>query len=364
MQIKKPTQQEYKSAVNMLNRVFGKNFPKLLPKLYAKDKDFAANHFVVVENEEVIGAIASIPLEYHIGEEIMPVRGIGMVGTKKSARGRGVMSKMLDSIYQEALDNGAVAMCLGGNLDRYNRHGFFPSGKEYEFTIRKKREYIDKCEEWSFEKLKENDPNINLLQQMHDEQTSYWKRDDFYKTLVNWKNIPYIIKHNGQAVGYLIKQKFLPFVLEIVISEEDIVPCMTAWIKRARVDRVRVNINPYRQDLVDIMLQNCETYHTNSSESWSILDWQRAIEIMLRYKTKSQGVRDGQIVVDIAGEILDISVEGQNVTVTPTKAQPQISLDRNTATKMFFGLDGMYKSHTILDEWLPMSICMQSADKV
>ena len=363
MEIKKPTQQEYKSAVKMLNSVFGKNFPKLLPKLYAKDKDFSSNHFVVVEDDKVIGAIASIPMEYHIGDEIMSVRGIGMVGTKRSARGKGVMSKMLDSIYQEALDNSVVAMCLGGNLDRYNRHGFFPSGKEYEFTIRNKREYIDKCDEWSFSKLKEDD-DIKMLCQMHNKQTSHWERKDFYKTLCNWKNIPYLIKHNGQVVGYLIKQKFLPFVLEIEIDKENIVPCMTARIKRAKVDRVKVNINPYRHDLVETMLQNCETYHTNSSESWSILDWQKAIEIMMRAKAKDSGLRDGQIVVDIDGQVLDISVGGQNVTVTHTQSTPQITLDRNTATKMFFGLDGMYKSHTILDEWLPMSIYMPSADKV
>lgn len=364
MQIKKPNQQEYKSAITMLNGVFGKNFPKLLPKLYAKDKNFGENHFVVIENNKVIGAIASIPLVYHIGDETMQVRGIGMVGTKKSARGRGVMSAMLDNIYKEAVESGAVAMCLGGNLERYNRHGFFPSGKEYNFVVRKKREYIDRCDEWSFCKLKENDESIKILQQMHDSQISWWERDDFFKTLQNWKDIPLLIKHNGQVVGYLIKQRFLPNIMEIVIDSDNLMPCLTAWVKRSKLDRLSVCINPYRYDLVSQMLQNSEIYSATNDESWSILDWKKAIKIMLTHKAKSLGLVDGEIVIEIGGQVLDIKVKNNEVSVSDSQDIANVQLSKDDATRMFFGVDGFYKTNTVLDEWLPVPIYMPSSDKV
>ena len=74
-----------KSLIPFMNKVFHKNFPTLLPKLYTSNK-YADNHYVVYDNTKVIGALASIPNTMHVYDKSLSCRGIGMVSCHKKYR--------------------------------------------------------------------------------------------------------------------------------------------------------------------------------------------------------------------------------------------------------------------------------------
>ena len=134
MEIRIPQKEEKKKVIKFLNKVFHRPFPSLIPSLYGKDKNSMEYHYVVEEKGELVGGICAYPQDICVGEIAFKGVGIGMVATKKSMRGKGIMTMMLNHVFRE-WEGKCEVMYLTGRRHRYEHFGFYPTGINYSYKI-------------------------------------------------------------------------------------------------------------------------------------------------------------------------------------------------------------------------------------
>ena len=92
--------------IEMLDTVFFSNDPnnqkfmELLPKLYKDKYSPAYNNVVVMEGEEIKGAVGCYPLDAVVAGRKLRILGIGNVAVTEDCRGKGYMKDTM----QMALD--------------------------------------------------------------------------------------------------------------------------------------------------------------------------------------------------------------------------------------------------------------------
>lgn len=141
----------YNEILPVINKAFNINFSKLMPKIYNHDeyKDF---HYTVEENNEIVGAMAAIPMKYYLGDNFLNARGVANVGVLKKFRGKGVMDMMLTKAVEDAKAEDVDFMFLSGNRERYQRYGFETAGNHYKYLITKSNLRYVEDETFDFEK--------------------------------------------------------------------------------------------------------------------------------------------------------------------------------------------------------------------
>lgn len=133
--------EERDEIIEFIDYVFSKahrphDFASLLPKLYGKNGDGAAHHFVVREEGKLAATVLVYPVPMHIGEKTLMTLGVGSVSTHPRARGRGYMHLLMDAVDARAKEMGAAFAVLGGQRQRYQYFGFDHGGYQLhgEFT--------------------------------------------------------------------------------------------------------------------------------------------------------------------------------------------------------------------------------------
>ena len=85
---------EKQEIIEFIDYVFSKahrphDFASLLPKLYGRDGDGAAHHFVIREDGKLAATVLAYPVMMQIGESRLMTLGVGSVSTHPCARGKG-----------------------------------------------------------------------------------------------------------------------------------------------------------------------------------------------------------------------------------------------------------------------------------
>ena len=360
--ITKPTMEEYKKSIKMLNKIFNLSFPRLLPKLYSKKQNYSKEHFIVKEDKNIVGAIASVKNIMHVDDNEIIARGVGMVGTKYSCRGKGIMTMMLERIYKEAIEDQTDILFLSGNFNRYNRYGFYPSGLNNIYTLRKVKEYVVNAKEYKFKSIKGNEEELKIVENIYNQQDIKWERKDFYECLKNWDRKAYFIYKNNELKGYLVA-KGKTHMYEIITKNANVLEIITAWLTQNGRDSTKLEMNPYLSETNQIILDKCENLSVSTTESWSILNWQKVLSVMFNAKQKRQALRKGKVVVELDNEKYLIEVLDGETKISTTTKESDVVLTKGMATRIFFGANETFKTgNELLDSWLPVPIYISSCD--
>ncbi|MGN0771464.1 MAG: GNAT family N-acetyltransferase [Christensenellales bacterium] len=361
--LKRPDDNQYRQTVKLLNKVFKQKFEKTLPKIYG-DNDSRDSHIIAVENDVIVGALADIKMNLSCYENNIYAAGIGMVATRPGYRGKGVMKSLLDKAIEQDKKDGVQVMFLSGYLRRYDRFGFYPSGVENVYTLRADKDYIPFAGQYDFEELSADNKNIELLQAQYNKLQIRWERNKFYDTLTTWKSKPYVVKKQGHVLGYLVKNRYGSDISEIVVEPNEIVGVLTAWIKKRKVENIKVSISPYNGQANKELIKHSESYCQNNAENWLILDFVGVIKALLSAKIKQEKVLPGQAVVSIDGENIFIGTDSQCVSVERSDKKADVELSREQATRLFFGVKTNVCDNQWLNSILPLPLCVPAIDRV
>lgn len=126
--IRSATPADRSALGTMLDRSFGKTEPDWflcqLPHLFSDTA--IGQHSLSIEDGAILGCVGCYPFAATLHGHEMRLAGIGQVATVPEARGRGLMTGLLEAALRTAGD--ADLFWLYGDRQRYGRIGFAPGG--------------------------------------------------------------------------------------------------------------------------------------------------------------------------------------------------------------------------------------------
>ncbi|MCC8023244.1 MAG: GNAT family N-acetyltransferase [Clostridiales bacterium] len=316
------------TVIKPLNKIFRKDFEKLLPKIYLHE-EYCQDHYVCMEDGQFLGTLASIPAELELDGAVLRARGIGMVGVMKQARGKGAMDAMMRRAVEDAREEGMDFMFLSGLRQRYQRYGFVPGGQEYKFELtgdnfRKYRPELP----YFFEPLRpDDDPALEALEAIYYEQASCYRRPHFRDALFCWEKTRAILVKDGagEAAGYLLLHG--GDVQEACLRKGAVLADVLYSYQKEADRNLMVSLYPYLNDEDILKLtQVAQSMRTVSGASFLILSYRRVLEVLLCAR-ESLAARSYRVVLNVGAETLAVECAGGAVTVQETEETPQIVLD-------------------------------------
>lgn len=331
---------DLKEVVPYLDKIFRKNFRTLLPKLYS-DNTYLDNHYVCRDdNGEFMGALGSIPVVLQVGEDKLESRGIGMVGTRKKFRGKGVMSNMLKIAIADAESEGADYMYLSGIRQRYEPYGFVSTGTACEFIMNKDNIRYTKADTdaYTFEPLTEDSLYMQKVIDIYESQDVKFQRKNFFKTLNSWhihKNYV-VINRDNEVVGHLSYKNTV--IHEVCIVNADVCNVIASFLtKKCKLGFVKILIYPNRPDFIKRLSEVCESCNLFNPSHFRIINYKRILQVLLSHKAKTVGGADYSTVIEIRGKCrLKIQKSGDSVSVEDTQDSPEYTFSAEEAAYSIF----------------------------
>jgi len=137
--IRRAQMPDREELVHVLNIAFSRDeahpfdFLKILPHLFEPER--IGDHFLYLHNGKIVGCVGLYPYEVRVGGVSFHAAGVGQVGTLPEARGRGVMTALLEAVCREADAAGCEFCWLGGDRIRYGRFGWATGGLKVCFNF-------------------------------------------------------------------------------------------------------------------------------------------------------------------------------------------------------------------------------------
>lgn len=344
METRIPQQTDRKQLIKFLNKIFNKKFPKLLPRLYSDEADSLKHHLCVYDGGKPVSAVAAIPNVYTLCEgETLKCIGIGMVSTAPSARGKGIMSKLLTEVLDKAKADGADFAKLGGMRERYSYFGFQPGGAEYTFRVDRGATKKYKTNgKYTFMTVNDNTHNKELFE-IYSSQNLVCDRTekDIFLYTSAWLNVTILAYCNGKAAGYLTHGKNKSHLELVVKPEFDARDLLISYL-RSNVLRIPnsafVEACPSETKLIKELSAVCENYEIRIESKFKIFNYRNVTEKLLKHRLRIHGLANTfSVGVAMGNEKFRIEYDGNDVSVTDLDGAPDVTLTESEAAYELFG---------------------------
>lgn len=211
-------EKDFEEIVYKLNKYFNQPqgfFQKYVPVLYKPGKNTHENHIIVKCDDQIVGIIAVKKKHIHIDNETFSFVLLGSLAVDFDYRNQGIMGMLFDYILNK-YSNEVDFFGLSGSFDRYKRFGFFPSEKMYRYKYELKELTNNP---YTFELVTNN--TVSLCEELYLKQSYRVDRNNMIDNLYMWEYKPYLIKKNGNNVGYLIYNPKFNIIEEIILIDNN-----------------------------------------------------------------------------------------------------------------------------------------------
>ena len=363
--------------IDFINMVFSQahephEFRTLIPKVYGEGSGHADIHAIALEDERVRGCVAMYEFPVKIADETLKVGYIGSVSAHIQDHGAGHMKQLMKIQLKAAEDKGLDFITLGGQRQRYAYFGFEPAGISYEYNIGTPNichalKDIDP-DGISFDEMKPEDAVFcyDLFEKLplHGTRTP----ENFVITCRTWRMDPYVIRKNGETIGYLVtddeKEYFNEFLL---VDYADTKKVIKAWVQAFNAKKVGLNIAPYMPELNKEIGTFAEGVSIHANGCLNILNPAKVIRAYMKLKQEVEGsFTDGKAVIKI-GDKPNVKIEVKNgvLTVDTTDEDADACLTGYEAVKLIFGInrfDTPNIAKKLPKDWFPLPMFLMGSD--
>ncbi len=371
--------------IETLDTVFFSNDPNnqkfmtLLPKLYKDKYSPAYNNVVVMEGEEIKGAVGCYPLNAVAAGRKLKILGIGNVAVTEDCRGKGymkdTMNMALDIMKEEKFDYSL----LGGQRQRYGFFGYEPIGLEYRFLIDKGniRRILGKLEKSGFtaREITEKDTDIiSKIKALHEKLPFFVERkeEDYIDILHSWNNTPYAAFEGDEFKGYFTLEKHGGKYLHEIraVDINDMLGLIMCAMETGNLEGVAINLPAFDTEYCDFMEKNCGGYSIGTPEMINIFNFGNFIEAFLALKAQRMNLACGTLKILVHGmngdEFLAVTVDGKDVSVTEAHGNAHIELSHRDAIVFISGLYSKERLNipAFAQGWFPLDFFSYSLDNV
>ena len=373
--IRSATREEYEEVTKFCGKIFRKNFVKLLPKIY-KERPINADHHYVYHDVRgnLRGSVASLPVRFCFGYNLLNAYGIGMVSTHPMTRGRGIMSRLMRFAIREAVASGADLMFLSGMHQRYEHFGFSPvlpfmRGVILKYNVARSggkgtlpEDAID------FIKIKSDFKDMDRLYEIFEAQEAHAERDRdrFFDTLISWRAKAHAVTVSGEVKGYIITRHCGFTIDEICLTESvSSADVIRAYFNKKHFGGMLFTKTPVwdKKQLAEVTTLSHQS-ELGVSANIKVLNFKRVIEVLLSHKAKTQKLVDGVLKMQIGDTKLQLIVKNDDVAVDNTTELCDIEVTDVEANYILFSAVRRFDLHPLITAWFPLPFTVPHADNV
>lgn len=371
--------------LDFINYVFGFNgrehdFPKLLPKLYGREDDPAANSYVIVEDGRLKAAVGAFDHTLSVCGRTLKCRSIGNVAAHPYAKSRGFMKTLMTMAVDDMVRDGVVMSTLGGRRQRYNYFSYEKSGTTYRFSVNADNMRhtfgAQRTHRFEVRPLTADDTAALDAIAALNERASYAPvrpRARLFDILRSWEMVPVVLTADGAFAGYAVLRG--DCVTELRLEDEsaqgitDAVICLYDY---KHVGTLSFHLPAFAPAYIRVLYTLAEGYALEINESYSVLNFAAVTDAFLALKATYTDLPDGALTLLIHGrggdERITLRVaQGQpSVTCADEQTPADMELTHLEAINLLFSTFCPARD-TLPDFarlWLPLPIWMYAADEV
>lgn len=374
------TKADEKILIETLDEVFfseeDTRFLTLLPKLYKEQYNPAEHNLILREDGVIKAAVGCYPINVTAAGRKLRIMGIGNVAVTKDCRRKGYMIELMNMALEKMIAEGYDYSLLGGQRQRYEYFGYVPAGSGINFTINKGN--ISRIRNGNTETefiaglLEESDTEaIAKIKALYDKMPfrAERKEEEMFDILCSWGCKPYVVYCDGEFKGYFVRKD--GYLAEVKSEKaEDLLDIFLCIMKVAENESVSFTAPVYDTETCDFMAKRCCGMSVCHVEQLNIFNYAKFIEAFLAIKAERMNLCSGTLNVLIHGyakdEMLAITVDGKNVTVANTDAEPDVELDNLEAVAFFAGNYAVKRLSlpAFAQNWFPVDFFMHGQDNV
>lgn len=353
------------------------NFLDLLPKLY-KDKFNCGERNMILKEDGVIkAAVGCFPVDAVAAGRKMKIMGIGNVAVAKDCRRKGYMIELMKDVVAWMIDEGYDYSLLGGQRQRYEYFGYSPAGNalRFEINIGNISRLRNGNTETTFnvKEITENDTEILAkANELNNAQPYHVIRnqENLLDILKSWRATPYAVFNGDEFKGYFTTNCKGNLSEIKAVNTDDLLDIYLCAMKVMESEIVAFTAPAYDTALCSYMQKICCGMSVCHVEQINILNYAKFIEAFLAVRAQRMNLCSGTLNVLIHGyrkdEQLAITVDGKNVTVTETDADPDFELEHLEAIAFFAGQysEKRFSAPAFSQSWFPVDFYAGQQDNV
>lgn len=138
VEIRTPGPAEFDVFQRFLERAYGHSYGFFLrhyPHLNRREQEALSGSVIALENGEITSHVGAFPLDVVVCGSHIQTGGIGGVATLPQARGRGLMSRLMQEAHGLMRRRGDVLTVLWGDRQRYHSFGYETCGLKWSITL-------------------------------------------------------------------------------------------------------------------------------------------------------------------------------------------------------------------------------------
>lgn len=340
--------QDMDGVIDFINMVFSMvriphNFEALLPKVYAGEDSLADIHLLAEEEGRLCGCLAMYEFPLRVGGETLRVGYMGSMAVHPRVRGKGTMGELMRRQTIRGREMGKDMLVLGGQRQRYERHGYTPSGALLVYAVnaanvRHALADVDAAH-IAFRPFAQEDVPAALDLYNAQRVAGARTQENFLKTLVSYQNKAWKIEKDGVFAGYLVSSADGQQISELRVCDSgDIAPVMKAWLDAMGVRSVRVEAAPYDEALNRALAPICEGYTISQNCMLQVVNVERVVRAYMQLKQQTEPLADGVFTIGWGNAgAYEIAVRNGEVSVQKTDVQPDAQMSELEAMHLLFG---------------------------
>ena len=311
------TAQDWPKIIDFIDLVFSQSarphdFAALIPKVYGDGHDYSHIHAIALEDGEIRGCVAVLPVDMTVAGQQLRMGYLGSVSVHRLSRGAGHMKKTMQMQLEKAKADGLDLIVLGGQRQRYGYFGFYPAGHGYEYSVtqsnvRHALKDVD-ASAFTFEALEAGEGS-EYAYALYQQQPVCGSRtaENFAELALTFESKGWLVLENGQKAGYLIASNDGKGIREIVLEKPAQVPAvLKAWLALQQVRGLYVDAAPYNVTLNRTLAAFAEYYSLGQDGLVRCLNYANVIRCWMTLKNSISPLSEGMLRLGIDGETIEI----------------------------------------------------------
>lgn len=366
--------EEFLDCIDLGNTVFSQssrphNFSRMIPKVYAEDKNNAFIHKVAVSEDGRLRAqIACLPQTLSICGYLLRAGFIGTVSVHPRARGEGHMKALMNAWLEEMRETCDLS-ALGGQRQRYEYFGYTHGGQQMVYTVNSAniRHALRDADAspFSFSPLEETPGAMDLALSLHNARIARVDRsaDLFADILHTFGEQPLAVCKNGKPVGYLLLSEDGRAILELALSQwEDFEPMLKAYMQSTGTQELTIPTPVWDTELNRRLGAFAESCRLEQNEMFRIFQFANVLEAYLTLKLRTEGLTHGVFSAVLNGQPVTVRVDETGLSVERSALPGAPELTLREAQELLLTPHGRWLPVQAPTGWFPLPIFWYAAD--
>lgn len=338
------------------------NFSRLMPKAYIPKRYSKVRHHMIREYDKLRALVDVYPLKLkQIDGEATCELTAGYIGTvcvHPNSRGKNYMIELMERAEANAGKENLDMLILDGNRHRYQHYGFEKAGMKYDFNIRFKnmehshqRIYGDDAgAKYTFEMIDTKCDYLDELYALYNKRNVVAREcEDFLLCLKSGLSDTYAILEDDKCVGYINISEDESYINEIELKDEsEVIKVLYDFMDEMVLSSINILTGADEISKISYFEKMCDGYNITQSHQIKILNYERVLEFLFKWKQKYSRLTDGEFTIRVvkssyvenASEniseigIYTITILNGKISVVQSEKEEDVVFDENELVKM------------------------------